>query len=235
MLDSLHILFAATVIFVASHFLLSSLPLRRQIMRSLGGERGFRILYSLVALVTFVWMIKAYGEAPYLEVWAPPPVLSWVPLLVMPFALILAVAGLTVPSPTAVGGESRLAVGDPGNPAPGILSITRHPFLWGVTLWALSHLAVNGDAATMILMGGLLTLVTGGMLHIDQRRAATLGAAWGPFAMTTSLVPFAAILNGRTKLDLAGIGWWRPALGLVLYALLLWLHPLLIGVPAWSG
>ena len=208
MLDSLHLLFAATLIFVASHFLLSSSTLRRQVMRSLA-ERGFRILYSLVALVTFVWMIKSYGAAPLVDVWVPPPALAWVPILVMPFALILGVAGLTIPSPTAIGGESRLAARDPGNPAPGILGVTRHPFLWGVSLWALSHLATNGDAATMILLGGLLVLVTGGMVHIDRRRAAALGAAWGPFAMTTSLVPFAAIASGRTEMDWAGIGWWH--------------------------
>ena len=48
--------------------------------------------------------------------------------------------------------------------------------------------------------------------------------------LTTSLVPFAAILSGRSKLDWRGIGWWRPLLGLVLYAALLHLHLLAFGV-----
>lgn len=31
----------------------------------------------------------------------------------------------------------------------------RHPQLWAVRLWALAHLMVNGDAASLILFGGL--------------------------------------------------------------------------------
>ena len=221
MTDSLNHLTAATVVFVASHFLLSSLALRRQLMRSVR-ERGFRVVYSLVALVTFVWMLRAYGAAPYVEVWTPPLWTAWVPILVMPIALILAVAGLTVANPTAVGGEARLAASDPGDPAPGILRITRHPFLWSVVLWALAHLACNGDGATMILLVGLLVLAAGGMVHIDRRRAETLGAAWGPLAMTTSLMPFGAIPDRSDDHGLAGsglvaagrrLGTLRPAAG----------------------
>ena len=32
----------------------------------------------------------------------------------------------------------------------------RHPQLWGVRLWAIAHLLVNGDLASLILFGGLL-------------------------------------------------------------------------------
>ena len=72
-------------------------------------------------------------------------------------------------------------------------------------------------------------LVRGGA-HIDQRREASLGAAWGPMKLTTSVVPFAAVLAGRTAVDWRGIGWWRPLLGLVVFAALLHLHRGLIGV-----
>ena len=122
----------------------------------------------------------------------------------------------------------------PGRPA-GILSVTRHPFLWGTGLWALAHLAVNGDAASILLMAGIALLSFGGMWHIDRRRAAALGSAWGPVALTTSVIPFAAILDKRTRLDGAGIGWWRPALGLLLYAVLLLSHGWLLGVPVLHG
>jgi uncharacterized membrane protein len=113
--------------------------------------------------------------------------------------------------------------------------VTRHPFLWGTALWAASHLAANGDTASMIVMGGILALSLGGMKHIDLRREATLGAAWGPVALTTSTLPFAALATGRTTMDWKGIGWWRPALALALYAALLYLHPWIAGVGAWPG
>jgi uncharacterized membrane protein len=44
------------------------------------------------------------------------------------------------------------------------------------------------------------------------------------------VLPFAAILTGRAHLDWRGIGWWRPLLGLAVYATLLHLHRGLIGV-----
>jgi uncharacterized membrane protein len=69
------------------------------------------------------------------------------------------------------------------------------------------------------------------MAHIDKRREAALGSDWGPVAMTTSRLPFKAVLQGRCELDLAGIGWKRLFGGLALYALLLPAHGWLLGVP----
>ena len=230
MIGTLNGLIAATVVFVGGHFLLSSTPLRGQLVRRLGTQ-GFRGLYSVAALAAFVWMLFAYRDAPPLAVWQPPPAFSWIPLVAMPLAALLMVCGLTTRSPTMVGGEEASS-GAPASfdPAPGILRITRHPFLWAVVLWSLSHLLVNGDAASMILMGGLLVLAAGGMGHIDQRRAAAMGSDWGPIVMTTSVVPFAALAAGRTSMDWAGIGWWRPLLALALFAALLHLHAGIIGV-----
>ena len=79
-------------------------------------------------------------------------------------------------------------------------------------------------------MVGILVLSLGGMAHIDARRRAALGSAWGPIALTTSVMPFAAILAGRTKFDWAGIGWQRLLGGLALYLALLFAHEWLIGV-----
>lgn len=228
MLDPVNALIAATLAFVGGHFLLSSRPLRPLLLQRLG-ERGFRLVYSLAAALALLWMVAAYRAAPFVAVWQPPPVLAWVPLLVMPLASILMVAGLTSPNPTLVGGE-RLLGTTPVSPAVGILSVTRHPFLWGTGLWALSHLLVNGDLASMVMTGGIAVLSFAGMHHIDLRREASLGADWGPMKLTTSVLPFAAALSGRTAVDWRGIGWWRPLLGLVVYAALLHLHRGLIGV-----
>ena len=51
-------LLAASVAFVGSHFALSH-PLRAPLVGALG-ENGFRILYSLVALATFIWAATAF-------------------------------------------------------------------------------------------------------------------------------------------------------------------------------
>ncbi len=228
MLSALDSLIAATLIFVGGHFLLSSSLLRPLLVERLG-DGPFRALYALTILGSFVWMLSAYGNAEVILLWVAPPLLYWVPVVVMPLAAILMVAGLTTPNPTLAGGERLLADGT-GSPAVGIISITRHPFLWGTGLWALSHLLVNGDAASVILMGGIAVLSFAGMVHIDLRKEAALGAAWGPMKLTTSRLPFAAVLSGRCSLDWAGIGWWRPLLGLVIYAALLHLHQGIFGV-----
>jgi|SRR5690554_3852763 len=223
---SLNELLAATLLFVGSHFLLSGTPLRGLLIERLG-LRAFRLLYSLIAAVTLVWMAHAYAAAPLIPLWPSLAILKWIPLLVMPFAFILLVGGVTTSSPTAVGAE---AVALAAEPAPGILRITRHPFLWGTALWALSHLIALGDLASLILTGGILVLSLFGMRQIDRKREALLGAGWGPIKLTTSILPFSAIAQKRTQMDWAGLGWWRIALGLGLYLLFLVLHPLVFGV-----
>ncbi|MGH6953088.1 MAG: NnrU family protein, partial [Alphaproteobacteria bacterium] len=99
-------------------------------------------------------------------------------------------------------------------------------------LWAATHVPPNGDAASLILFGSLGALALSGMRLIDRRAAARLGSAWGPIALTTSAVPFRAALEGRTRIRLEEIGWWRLALGLALYVIFLLVHELVIGVPA---
>lgn len=227
----LNVLFVATLTFVGGHFILSSLPVRRRLIRAFG-ERRFVPVYSVAVTAAFVWMLWAYRAAPLVEVWVPDPGLAWIPLVAMLIATFLIVAGLSTRGPTAVGAEQTLASGLPQDPAPGIISITRHPFLWGTALWAASHLAVNGDLANITLMTGILALSLGGMVHIDHRREEALGAAWGPVKLTTSLVPFAAIIGGRVRIDWRGIGWWRPLAAVAIYAALLLSHPWLFGVSA---
>jgi len=176
MTGSLDTLIAATAVFVFGHFLLSSRPLRAPLVRTLG-QNGFLPLYSIAVAAAFLWMLAAYREAPPIEVWVPDPVLNWVPILVMPVAIFLVLAGITTTNPTMVGGEQRIAADGPARRAPGIISVTRHPFLWGTTLWAASHLAANGTAAEMIVMCGILVLSLGGMVHIAWCPSAPSSAA----------------------------------------------------------
>jgi uncharacterized membrane protein len=114
----------------------------------------------------------------------------------------------------------------------GMLRVTRHPFLWGMTIWALGHLLVNGDTASLILFGALLVLSLFGTASIDAKRRRTLGAKWDQFAVQTSNVPFLAIVQGRQRLDLREIGLLRILIAVAVYAALLFAHPYLFGKPA---
>lgn len=216
--------------FVGGHFLLSWPPVRTRLVAVLG-EKPFLGAYALVSVVFLAWAVMAYRGAPLVGMWDLGIAGGIVAAGLTPIALVLALVGLTTPNPTAVGGERVL---DATQAVRGIVTITRHPFLWGVALWAVAHLAANGDAASAMLFGGMLILSLGGMLAIDQRRALRLGDAWRAFAAKTSLVPFAAAAAGRVKVDWKGIGWWRPVLGIAVYIILLFSHRWLFGVPVIS-
>jgi len=231
MIGSLDALFAATALFVGGHFIVSSMPVRLALINKIG-ETRFLAYCSVLMVLVFAWMTLAYIRAPIDLLWDTPDALLWLPAIVMPLALFLIICGVTTPSPTIAG----TAPNEPGrNLTRGIIRITRHPFLNGMTLWATAHLIVNGDTRAIILFTGMLILSVVGMFRIDKRREFLYGADWGPILLTTSVVPFAAILSKRTSFDWAGIGWWRLLLTVAIYLGLVGLHPFILGDAAWPG
>jgi uncharacterized membrane protein len=118
-------------------------------------------------------------------------------------------------------------------PAPGILAITRHPVMWAFGLWALSHIPANGTAADLILFGAMAILALLGTLAIDAKKRRLWGEAdWARFASQTSNLPFAAVLSGRARIRPGEIGGLRVLGAAALYALLVFGHPWIAGVPA---
>jgi uncharacterized membrane protein len=220
-------LVAAGFAFCGSHIILSSTRLRGS-LRDQFGEYGYLGVYSLTALATFAWFVAAYGRAPTVRLWAPWAWSALVPVVLMPFAAILAVAGYTTPNPTAVGMERRAGADDP---APGILRVTRHPILWAVGLWAIGHLVANEDLASLWFFFAIASLALGGTLLIDRKKRLALGSNWQRLADLTSNIPFAALLAGRSRLRWRDIGLLRPLAGLLLYAVLYLAHPLIARVP----
>jgi uncharacterized membrane protein len=225
MTGSLPALVAAAVFFVASHFTLSHPLLRDAIVGGLG-EKPFRALHGVVDLAALAWLILAYTSAPYVELWPPVMASRYVPLAIMPIVTILLVCGLTTRNPTAMYWEKP----GEGDPVPGILKVTRHPVMWAVILWALAHMAPNGDVGSIIFFAAFATMAGVGMGAIDRRRQRLMGDAWGAIAATTSNMPFAALLGGRTRLDFREIGIWRMVGGIFLYGALMLAHGPVIGL-----
>jgi len=218
---------AAGLFLLITHFGISSTPLRAALVARMG-EKPYLGLFSLLSALAFWWLGASYANAPYEPLWLPAGWQAWVPILVVPVALFLVVAGLSTPNPTSVGQEKLLAEGQ--EPVRGILRVTRNPFLWGVGLWALAHIVPNGDVASLFLFGSLAVLALAGSVLIDIKLARRLGPAWDRYAAHTSNIPFAAILAGRQSFVWREIGWWRVAVALVLYAAFLHLHRLVFGV-----
>lgn len=221
--------------FVLIHVGLSATGMRARLV-GLIGEAPYRALFSLASLALLIWLIQGYAAMrgdpfdPLNEmVWAPPDLLRWPALVLGWFGVALAIAGLLTPGPTLAGFESRTLAKD--NPAHGVLRITRHPFLWGIALWALAHLMVNGERFALMLFGALGFMVILGARSIDRKGRARNPEAWDRFEDVTSAVPFAAIAQGRNRLSLAEIG-WRGVVGAVGSAAILLAHGALFGAPA---
>lgn len=214
-------LLAACAFFLLMHLAVSGTRLRDALTGRLG-EGPYRGLFSLASLGGIAWMVHAYRRAPLLPTWGLLPGFRPAACVLVFLAFLLAVIGILTPSPTQVGMESRL---DPAA-ARGVVRITRHPFLWGVGLWALTHLIVNGDQASLVLFGTLLVLALAGTASIDAKRNRKFPEQWRKFAQATSSVPFVAIARGGNRLApaLAEIGVWRLLAAIGLYAAVFYLH-----------
>jgi len=211
-------LILAVSVFLATHLVPALQPVRAALVRGLG-EKAYLTLYSLASLGVIVWMIRAYGAAPYVELW---PAAAWsrgLAAFVMVPASVLLVAGMASPNPFSLGrGRKGFDAARPG-----IVGVTRHPVIWGLALWAAAHLAANGDLAALILFGTLLALCLAGPKSLDAKRRAWMGEdAFAALVAQTRRPGLAAAL--------AQTGFWRIAGGLIFYAALMAGHEAVIGV-----
>ncbi len=100
------------------------------------------------------------------------------------------------------------------NPAPGrIRGWLRHPMLVAIKIWALAHLLANGDAGGMLLFGAFLAWAV--FDRIAVKRRGDMGASR---------------IASFTRADAIALG-----VGTVAYVAMIFLHPILIGVPVLSG
>jgi len=219
----------AAFAFVGSHFLLSSTPLRGVLARRFG-ERGFAALFSLLAVAALFWLVMAFRAAQEdsLALWSLPGG-RHLALTVMPFVLLLLVTGYAARNPTAV---MQPAPDEAWHPT-GIFTITRHPIMWGIGLWALLHIAANGNLAGLVFFGAFALLAFLGTIAVDaKKRRAWPAASWRRLAAATSNMPFVAIAQGRTHFDWKGIGWIPLVVTIALYiAIVWWFHPAVLGAP----
>lgn len=225
-------LVAAALFFVALHRVISGSPVRHRVV-NLIGETMFQRLFAFASIACLAWLWFGFQSArtsPLNALLFTPSAflrLAQIPLQLVAFVFI--VAGLTTRNPTTVG---MAAAVDDSDIVQGALRITRHPFLWGVALFAGGHMLVRPSIAAWVFFGTMLVVALTGTVSIDAKRQRSLGDRWQAFAAATSNVPFMAILSGRQHLQFAEIGWWRPLIGVALYAALAYGHPRLFGVSA---
>jgi uncharacterized membrane protein len=225
----------ALAAFVLIHVGISATGLRAALVNRIG-EWPYRGVFSLLSLGLLVALIHGFGVMradpfdPLNEaMWSPPDWLRWPAYALILLGLTFVFTGLFTPGPTVAGfGKKGLARAEP---AYGILRITRHPFLWGVSFWAVGHLLVNGERFALMLFGALGVMVILGTRSIDRKGKARDPEGYARFEQTTSNIPFAATVQGRNRVVLGELG-WRALVGVILAVVVGSLHQELFGVPA---
>lgn len=215
---------SAFVLALIGFFLSHSVPIRpplRPLLERVLGRRGFTIAYSLLSVGALVWLIVAAGRAPFVLIWEWAEWQRYLALVLMLLSCLVFSMSLAAPNPFSFGGRRNDAF-DPANP--GFVRVTRHPLLLAVGFWALAHLIVNGDLAHVIVFGILLAFALLGGRLIDRRKKRELGQSWDTMTEAMQKATLASALPRGAS------GWGRLFAGGALYAALVALHPLVIGV-----
>lgn len=215
----------AALTFTGLHLFVSGTRLRDVLIARLG-ERPYRGLFSLASAVALGWLIVAYGDV-RVVVPTPLPELRWLATALVFVAFVLVTLGLLTPGPTLVGAEKLLQREDNVH---GVHRITRHPFLWGVALWAAVHLLFNPETAGLLFFGTFLVVAFAGTFSIDAKRARLYGEGWARYAAKTSNLPFAAIAQGRNRLALGEIGVGKLAAAALAFGAFVFFHARFFGV-----
>jgi uncharacterized membrane protein len=188
------LLLLGLVIFLGIHLLPTQAEARNGLVKSYG-EGPYKGVFSLIALVGLALIVYGYhkvqvmpGKNPVL--WTPPVWGRHLTLtLMLPVFVLLLAAHL------------------PGR----ISNAVKHPMITAVKLWALAHLFVRGDAASLLLFLSFLGWAIFDRISLKRREQAGL-VVRSPGSITNDII--------------ALVG------GLVLYGLFVkWGHAWLIGVP----
>ncbi len=220
----LTLLLVAAFLFPATHILLSHGRLRAALVAALR-PRGFRVVYSLVALVTLGGAAVAYWghtrTGPRL--WELPHGVALgvaVPLTALAFFLLF--QSLATPSPAGMI-PARKEVR-------GVLRITRHPMNMGLAAWGLAHAVASGYLSEVAFFGSFVVLGLLGVVHQDRRLLRDRGEGYRAFVAATSVVPFVAVLQRRTALAARELSLPMAVAALAVGAAAFWFHGVLFGV-----
>ncbi|WP_375589137.1 NnrU family protein [Hoeflea alexandrii] len=191
-------LIVGLVVFLGVHSVRIVAPEFRQSQIDRRGLNAWKATYAVVSILGFIILVWGYGIARQDPVvfWVAPAWMSHVVALLMLPVMIFLVASQV--------------------PAGRIKAAVKHPMLLAVKIWAVAHLLVNGDLASVLLFGGFLAWAV--VDRISEKKRLRAGLTSNPVA-------------GPVKWDIISV-----VGGLVLYVLFIAvLHRLLIGVPPIIG
>jgi uncharacterized membrane protein len=138
------------------------------------GDPGKGLVTALV-LASVVLMVIGYRGADQIDLWYPPAFLTHVNNLLMVFAVYLYAAS---------GMKTR------------ITRRIRHPQLTAVKVWAVAHLLVNGDLASVVLFGGILAWAVVTVILINRAEPRAPQPQPAPVAREWVTLALALVITG---------------------------------------
>ncbi len=176
-----------------------------------GGQR-FQIIYSLVSIATLGWVIWAFQTAP-----ADAPLYDgssdwlWIIATVITLIASLLLAGSFIGNPALPGPPNAARMMTVRDPV-GAMRVTRHPMMWGIALWGVSHMLIAPRPAVLILAGSMVFLAIGGSLGQDAKKRLLMGADWKAWENKTSFVPqLGKLFSLHWAVWLGGVVFWFSA------------------------
>ena len=229
---------ALWLLFIGTHVGLATASVRGALVSRLT-ERGYLIVFTVVASVTFSLLVAFFATHP----------VSGVPALGLgahPVArpILLGISGCGVSlmtaafAPTGYWDSPAVLMATGVRPAMGLERVTRHPFFAGTVLLMGSHLLLATDMASVIFLGGFVVLAILGPVHQAKKLRAKHGRAYDEYLASTSAIPFLAILQGRQQLALGEQPWALLILGALSAAGIRYVHSNLFiwwGAPVWGA
>lgn len=139
------LLILGMILWVGAHYFKRLMPDQRAAL----GDKG-KGLIAVAIVAALALIIIGYRGAAFIDVWYPPSFLTHVN------SLLMVLAFWVYGSSAAKGAKAWPAYK------------TRHPQLMAVKIWAVAHLLVNGDLASIILFGGMLAWAVGSVVLINK-------------------------------------------------------------------
>ncbi|GMP55302.1 hypothetical protein CsSME_00020159 [Camellia sinensis var. sinensis] len=190
------VMFTLTLIFAVVH---SGLASFRDKGEKLIGERAFRVLFAglslPLALSTVVYFINhRYDGVQLWQLQSVPGLhqVVWLSNFISFFFLYPSTFNLLE---VAAVDKPKMHLWETG-----IMRITRHPQMVGQVMWCLAHTIWIGNSVAAAASIGLIGHHLFGVWNGDRRLAIRYGEAFDVVKSRTSVIPFAAILDGRQKL-----------------------------------
>lgn len=175
------------ILWTVPHLLKRAAPGARAGLDGAVGAGPARGVIAGTILLGVVLIVTGFRGAPFVPVYEPP---SW-GIHLNNLAMVAAVALLGM-------GHSRGRA----------RSWLRHPMLTGVLVWALAHLIVNGDLASVILFGWMGAWALASMLIINAREPVWNRPEPGPVSGDIRLAVITLVLFAVITAIHSWLGYW---------------------------